>query len=182
MRVARAPFTAAVRSRGGGVLDALLAGPGWIVLVGALLVGVVFFNVGLLELNRGITKTSERVAKLKRENSRLRLEEARLGSSERIQTAAAAEGLVLPAPGDVRYLSIDPEVDARRAARRVVAPDSMALVTPPPAPVEPTLTTPPAENAAPPVEPATTTTPPVDPAAQAPAPAPATTSTGTPTG
>ena len=189
-RLARAPFVSTLRWRGGGVLDALLAGSGWIVLVGALLVGVVFFNVGLLELNRGITQTSEKVADLKRENSRLRLEEARLGSSERIQTAAAAEGLVLPAPGDVRYLSINPSVDARRAARRVVAPESVALVAPP-APVEPALTTTPTDPTIQETPPATTvepqaapetTVPPATTAPEATTPPAGTPTTGTPTG
>lgn len=187
IRVARAPFFISLRQRGSGILDSLLAGQGWIVLVGALLVGVVFFNVGLLELNRGITHTADKVTNLKRENAGLRSEVAKLGSSERIQSAAAAEGLVLPKPGDVRYLSIDPKLDARRAARRITAPNSVALVTPPPAPVEPTLTTPPSETTTTPpattepqattdsTAPTTTTAPPVT-------PAPETTSTGTPTG
>jgi cell division protein FtsL len=173
LRVARAPFVRALRSRGGGVLDALLSGQGWIALVGLLLVGIVFFNVGLLELNRNITGTSQRVTEIKRENAKLRLDVARLGSSERIQTAAAAEGLVLPAPGDVRYLKIDPTIDARRAAKRIVAPSSVALIAPPTT-SDPVLTTPPAE-----IAPADTTTtepqaPPADTRAEpqaAPAPA-----------
>ena len=60
-------------------------------------------------MNAGIARTTEKVAALKRENSRLRLEAARLGSSERIQRAAADLGLVLPAPGEVRYLDARPE-------------------------------------------------------------------------
>ena len=171
LRVARAPFVRALRSRGGGVLDALLSGQGWIALVGLLLVGIVFFNVGLLELNRNIAGTSRHVTEIKRENAKLRLDVARLGSSERIQTAAAAEGLVLPAPGDVRYLKVDPTIDARRAARRIVPPSSVALVAPP-ASSDPVLTTPPAEIA--PAAPAGTTT--AEPQA-APTPAPATTPT-----
>ena len=49
-----APFTRAARRRTSGVLDALLAGRGWIALVGVLLVGIVFFNVDLLRMNREI--------------------------------------------------------------------------------------------------------------------------------
>jgi cell division protein FtsL len=112
-----APVSA--RSRARGVLDALLYGRAWIALVGVLLAGIVFFNVDLLQMNRDIAVTSKRVAEVKRENARLRLELARLVSSERIQEAAAARGLVLPAPGEVRYLRADPTVDARRAASRL---------------------------------------------------------------
>ncbi len=94
-----APFTRALRSRTGGVLDALLSGRAWIVLIGVLLVGIVFFNVDLLRMNREIAITAEKSSSLKRDNARLRQEAALLGSSERIQEAAGRLGLVLPAAG-----------------------------------------------------------------------------------
>ncbi|MGI8946163.1 MAG: hypothetical protein ACR2GL_08000 [Thermoleophilaceae bacterium] len=86
-----------------------------------LLAGIVFFNVDLLRMNREIAATAERTATVKRENARLRTDLARLGSSERIQRVAADRGLVLPAPGEVRYLRSDPRTDARRAAQRLAA-------------------------------------------------------------
>ena len=98
------------------MLDALLSGRGWIALIGVLLAGIVFFNVDLLQMNRDIARDAERASTLKRENARLRLDVARRASSERIQEAAAGLGLVLPAPGAVRYLKARPTVDARRAA------------------------------------------------------------------
>ena len=116
-RVSNAPFARALRARTSGVLDALLAGRGWIVLVGVLLVGIVFFNVDLLRMNREIALTAEKSTALKRDNARLRQEAALLGSSERIRDAAAELGLVLPGAGDVRYLKAHPEFDARKAAR-----------------------------------------------------------------
>jgi cell division protein FtsL len=128
-RVMRAPFARMARARGAGLLDALLRGRAWIVLVGALLVGIVFFNVDLLRLNREIARTSEKSAAIKRENSRLLLELARLDSSERIQRAAVERGLVLPAPGDVRYLRARRSTDARTAAKRMRAPRADAPAT-----------------------------------------------------
>lgn len=116
-------------------MDRLLTGRGWIVLVGVLLAGIVFLNVALLELNAGIAKTSEQVATLKRENGRLRLLAAREGSTERIQKAAAEIGLVLPAPGQVKYLKADPAKDASRALANMAAPDAVVPVAV--APVEP---------------------------------------------
>jgi cell division protein FtsL len=158
VRVLRSPVTRALRARGARTLDALLAGQGWIAVIGVLLAGIVFVNVYLLQLNRDIAATSEKAAAVKRENARLRLDVARLGSSERIQEAAAALGLVLPAPGEVRYLRADPKVDGRRAARRVEPPGLVEA----PAPVA-------AEPIAPePVAPVTTA-PPTDPAATDPA-------------
>jgi cell division protein FtsL len=118
-------------------LDRLLRGRGWIALVGVLLVGIVFFNVSLLELNSGIARTSERASTLKRENARLRVQLARLGSSERIQRVAAARGLVLPAPGEVRYLRAR-YGDARRAAKRITSPQRRPAPAPVPAGPAPT--------------------------------------------
>ena len=59
---------------------------------------------------------------LKRENSRSASQAARLGSSERIQRAAADLGLVLPAPGEVRYLEARPEDDPALALKRMSEP------------------------------------------------------------
>jgi len=94
-------------------------------LIGTLLAGIVFLNVALLELNDGIARTTRAATALGHENARLRLEAARLGSSERIQRAARARGLVMPPPGDVRYLSPGPD-DGRLAARRITEPAPVA--------------------------------------------------------
>jgi cell division protein FtsL len=122
IRVLEAPFARAVRARTSRLLDALLSGRGWIALVFLLLAGIVFFNVDLLQMNRDIARNSERIFALKRENSRLLLDQARLANSERIQEEAAELGLVLPAPGEVRYLKARPLVDARKAAKSITAP------------------------------------------------------------
>ena len=157
-------------------VDRLLTGRIWIVLLAVLLAGIVTANVSLLEMNSGIAQTTEKVAALKRENSRLRLEAAKLGSSERIQRAAADLGLVLPAPGEVRYLEARPG-DAALALKKMSAPAPVLAYTPPPAPVvpEPTTTTEPAPTATETTTPTTTT--PAEPVT----PAPTATSTTPPT-
>ena len=111
-------------ARGARVLDALLTGRVWIGLVGVLLAGIVFFNVDLLQMNREITQMADRAAEIKRQNDRLRHDYARLASSERIQEAAAALGLVYPAAGEIRYLKSNPKLDAHNASNRIVAPTS----------------------------------------------------------
>jgi cell division protein FtsL len=123
------------RVDGIAVLDRLLRGPAYIALVGILLAGIVFFNVDVLELNHGIARTDTRSSQLKRENAALTLKLAKLGSSERIQRMALDQGLVLPQPGDVRYLRANRE-DAERALRVMTAPDPSSA-----APVVPTLVT-----------------------------------------
>ena len=185
----------ALRARTVRVLDALLSGRGWIALIGVLLTGIVFLNVGLLQMNRGIARDAERASALRRENARLRLDVARLASSERIQAAAARLGLVLPAPGEVRYLKARPELDARRAAKRITEPNP-ALAPPPPtstapeadgavAPPAPGLTAPeptgaPATTTVPPTTPPATTTPPAGTAGAPTATTPPTGTTTTP--
>jgi cell division protein FtsL len=120
-----------------GLLDRLLRGRAWVLLIGTLLVGIVFFNVDVLRLNRSIASVSERATALKQENARLLLEEARLASSDRIQQAAAAAGMVLPAPGDVHFLKVR-RGNATRASQLMTAPQPV----PPPAATSQTIQTP----------------------------------------
>ena len=184
VRVLNAPFTRAARARTGSLLDALLAGRGWIALVFVLLAGIVFFNVDLLQMNRDIARDADRISALKRENARLLLDEARLASSERIQESAALLGLVLPAPGEVRYLKARPTRDAGQAVKRITEPNLTYVAPEPVAPepvvpsTDPAVTDPAAT--APPTDPAATDPAAADPAATTPTdpaatPAPATT-------
>ena len=142
------PAASAALPRGARVLDALLTGRIWIGLIGVLLAGIVFFNVDLLQMNRDITQMAEKATQLKRQNDRLRHDYARLASSERIQEAAAALGLVYPAAGEVRYLESKPKLDAHNASKRIIAPSEAAT----PEPIAPT-------NATTPVAPTTTPLP-----------------------
>jgi cell division protein FtsL len=156
-----------------GLLDRVLRGPLYIAIVGVLLAGIVFFNVDVLELNHGIASTDARSAQLKRENAALTLQLAQLGSSERIQSVALARGLVLPQPGDVRYLRAQPG-DAAHALRVMTSPDpssavaassaAQTVVSQQSTPVSGTTTSPattttPATSAAPVASAPTTTTP-----------------------
>jgi cell division protein FtsL len=109
------------------LLDRILRGPLYIAVVGVLLAGIVFFNVDVLELNHGIARTDVQAAQLKRENAALTLKLAQLGSSERIQNMALNQGLVLPPPGDVRYLRAGRD-DAAHALRVMTAPDPTGAV------------------------------------------------------
>jgi hypothetical protein len=154
VRVLNAPFARTARRRTSGVLDALLAGRGWIALVFVLLVGIVFFNVDLLRMNREIAANADTISILKRQIARDRLDVARLASTQRIQESAAQLGLVQPAPGEVRYLKARPRLDAHMAAKRVTAPN-LAYV--PPAPVDTAPEPPPTDPAA--TVPASTSTP-----------------------
>ncbi len=165
-----APARAPVRPRGAILLDRLLSGRLWIGLVFLLLVGIVFFNVDLLRMNRDIAVTAEKSETVKRQNARLRGDLARLGSSERIQKVAAQSGLVLPAPGEVRYLKTHGRADAAGALKRLQAGPSTAT---------PEATPPVGQGASPQVS-APTTTPQTAPVAAQPAPTATTPQAATP--
>lgn len=86
------------------LLDRLLTGRTWIGFVACALIGIVFMQVSLLKINAGIGRSVERAATLERDNASLRADVSRMGSNERIQAEAEGLGMVIPAPGAVRFL------------------------------------------------------------------------------
>jgi preprotein translocase subunit SecD len=118
-------------------------------------------------MNRDIARNADKISTLKRDIARKRLDVARLASSERIQESAAALGLVLPAPGEVRYLKARPDRDGGLAAKRITAPNTMFVAPEPiqtaPEPVDTTVVDPGA------TDPAATDPAAADPAATDPA-------------
>jgi cell division protein FtsL len=121
-QAAPSPVARVLSGRGMPLIDRLLRGRGWVVIVGALLAGIVFLNVSVLELNRGIAQTDASAAGLERTNSALRERVAKLDSGERIQQLAARKGFVMPQPGDVTFVRPRPHVDAKLAAQRITPP------------------------------------------------------------
>jgi hypothetical protein len=115
-----------VEARTAGLIDRLLRGRLWVGFIGALLAGIVFLNVSLLELNRDIARTTVHATALDRANSALRARLAGFDSSERIQRLAEARGMVMPAPGQYRYLRARPWLDAAMASQRVTSPRLLA--------------------------------------------------------
>ena len=108
------------------MVDRLLRGRAWIWLIGIMLGGIVAMQVSLLKLNSGISHSVEAAGTLERVNADLETEVARLSSGERIQLAAAEEGMVAPPAGDVGYLTARPGADPRLAAERMQSPSADA--------------------------------------------------------
>jgi len=108
------------------LLDRLLRGRVWIWLIGLMLGGIVAMQVSLLKLNAGISHSVEQAGALERVNADLETEVARLSSGERIQLAAADEGMVAPPAGDVGYVTARPGTDARLAVQRMQSPSDEA--------------------------------------------------------
>ncbi|HET8953268.1 MAG TPA: hypothetical protein VFN44_22290 [Solirubrobacteraceae bacterium] len=149
------------------MVDRLLRGRVWIWLIGLMLGGIVAMQVSLLKLNAGISNAVETSSTLERVNADLETEVARLSSGERIQRAAADEGMVAPPAGDVGFLTARPGADAGLAVKRMQSPSAeakqvMASGGKAPATLMPGTVTPivpdPATAAAPVVTPAPTAT------------------------
>ena len=129
------------------LLDRLVRGSGWIPLVAAGLMGIVFMQVSMLKLNAGIGRAVQTAATLERQNSELRRQVSGLDGNQRIESIARRQGLVVPAAGSFRYVTARPgRTDAREAARGITPPDPVQPgSSQPAAPVTPvTPVTPPA--------------------------------------
>jgi hypothetical protein len=101
------------------LLDRLVRGRGWILLLGALLFGLVALNVSLLKLNAAAGHNAERAKVLRIQNAKLRGKVSRLASGDRLRSAAGEMGLVMPEPKKVHYLTARPDRDPRQAARNI---------------------------------------------------------------
>jgi hypothetical protein len=96
------------------LLDRLIGGRVWIVLVGTLLVGIVTLQLSLLKLNAGIGRAVERTAVLQQENALLRASNSRWSDPAWVTDQAGKMGFVTPPQGSARFLTASPD-DAGRA-------------------------------------------------------------------
>jgi hypothetical protein len=170
------------------LLDRLVRGRAWIVLIGIALIGIVAMQVSLLKLNAGIGHDVQRASVLQRENDVLRAEDSSLADGQRVQRTAGRAGLIEPNPGSVRFV-VGRQGNVGRAAGalahpRPVMPVTTASPTTPPVTTKIPLTS---TTAAPTATPATPTTPattapvtPVAPATTGPSATAPSAGTGTP--
>jgi hypothetical protein len=197
--VLTAPLGLRLARRAAGVpdarfLDRLIRGRVWIVLVGAMLIGLVFLQLSLLSLNAGIGQAMETSQGLERQNAALRTQVSKMDAGQRVQDAASRQGLVMPSAGARHYLKagvVSPEVAVRGIAAPKAATDLPAAT--PAMPAATSASAAPAVAAAPTIAPvasaaaSTTTTPAptaattATPTAMAPAATPATAASVAPT-
>jgi hypothetical protein len=118
------------------LLERLVRGRGWILLLGTLLFGLVALNVSLLKLNAAAGHQAERAKVLRIQNAKLRGKVSRLASGDRLRAAAADMGLVMPEPKKIHYLNARADRDPGRAVRNIregIAPaltDDLVSATP----------------------------------------------------
>ena len=94
----------AARVQDARLLDRLIRGRAWIVIVAVMLIGLVFVQVSLLKLNAGIGRAVATAQTLQLQNSELRSTISKVDSGQRIVDSATAQGMVMPGPADVTYL------------------------------------------------------------------------------
>jgi cell division protein FtsL len=107
------------------IVDRLLRSRLWIWALGLALGGIVTMQVSLLKLNSGISRAVETTTTLERQNADLEASIARLSSPDRIERGALQLDMLMPAAGDVGYLTARPQ-DAERAVRRMEPPSDAA--------------------------------------------------------
>jgi hypothetical protein len=107
------------------VVDRLLRSRLWIWALGVMLGGIVAMQVSLLKLNSGISRAVETSATLERQNGDLETKIASLSATDHVQQGALQLGMIMPAAGDVGYLSPRTD-DATRAVRAMQPPSSAA--------------------------------------------------------
>jgi hypothetical protein len=103
------------------LLDRLIRGRAWIVLIGVLLAGIVALQVSMLRLNAGISRSVEQAQILQRQNQQMEATNAALGSDSRMAALAERQGFHTTPAGSERYLSVG-KGDAGRAARDMKPP------------------------------------------------------------
>jgi len=103
------------------LLDRLIRGRAWIVLIGVLLAGIVALQVSMLRLNAGISRSVEQAQILQRSNQQMQANVAALASDSRMAALAERQGFHTPPVGSERYLSVGTG-DAGRAARDMKPP------------------------------------------------------------
>jgi hypothetical protein len=108
------------------LLDRLIGGRIWIVLLGTLLVGIVTMQLSLLRLNAGIGRAVEQSSTLEQRNAALRLSTSQLSDTKRIVALATQMGFVTAPQGSPRFLTAS-AADAGKALTTMRVPDPTAV-------------------------------------------------------
>ena len=88
------------------LLDRIIRGRVWIPLLGVLLAGIVAMQVEVLKLNAATGVSLQRTTALQNARDVLQANVAQLANDQRIETLAAQMGMRMPAPSQVKFLSV----------------------------------------------------------------------------
>ena len=104
------------------LLDRLLRGRAWLVLLTSALIGIVTLQLTLLKLNGAVGRALAKQAVLQRENASLSIENSELAATDRVQARAAQMGMEFATSRALRSLAANAPVDLRRGALALSAP------------------------------------------------------------
>jgi hypothetical protein len=104
------------------LLDRLIRGQAWLMLVTFALIGIVTLQLTLLKLNGAVGRALESQALLQRENAALSIENSELAATGRIQSGAAQMGMEFASSAALRFLTANSASDLRRSASVLSAP------------------------------------------------------------
>ncbi len=110
------------------VLDRLVRGRAWIPVLGVMLVGIVAMQVEVLKLGASMGRSIEVGSALQSRNELLRESVAQLGDDQRIERLAFKQGMVMPGPAGVGFLSADAAGAVKRAIAGIHVPDAAGFL------------------------------------------------------
>jgi hypothetical protein len=97
-------------------------------MLGVMLVGIVAMQVEELKLGASVGRGLSESAALQSKNQLLRATVSALSDDQRIMDLAARMGMVMPAPGDVVFLTPQTSADAARAANQIQMPSPTSFL------------------------------------------------------
>jgi hypothetical protein len=87
------------------LLDRLIRGRAWLMLVTFALIGIVTLQLALLKLNGAVGRALHSQALLQRQNAELSIENSELSAADRVQSGAAQLGLAFPSSASLGFLA-----------------------------------------------------------------------------
>jgi cell division protein FtsL len=111
------------------LIDRLVRGRAWIPLLGVLLAGIVAMQVEILKLGASTGRAIEQTATLQTRNEALQAGLATLADDQRIERIAATQGMVIPSPDSLVFLTARPGAQIGRAVGNVQAPNPSAFTS-----------------------------------------------------
>jgi hypothetical protein len=104
------------------LLDRVVRGRSWIVLLGVLLAGIIAMQVEMLKLNASIGRSIQLGTALQSRNELLRANVSELSDEQRIERLASHMGMVMPGPTSINFLEAG-RINAGQAAANIHSPD-----------------------------------------------------------
>jgi hypothetical protein len=108
------------------LLDRIVRGRAWILILGVMLAGIVAMQVEVLKLGASMGRSIERTTALQSRNELLRESVAALADQQRIERLASGMGMVMPAPGGVGFLKAR-RINMTKAVSGIKSPDAAAF-------------------------------------------------------